>query len=742
MDAAKQQRAIQGLACGAFGAVIPVALWPADQNLLGFCGEALADILATAFGWGAWLQPLVLWELARGCFDEHCWSRTRTLRTIRLFSAQLFVCTVLHLVHGPGGRLGALIGGLLFTALGLGAYVVAAVIVALLFRRWAGASTLTIGELLWNGRMRLAAAWRAGSARELAVHSSRSRMLPDRARTTDVSRSSPVAEAIDVELVESSIPDEALVVQAVSPKPAPPPLPRVAMGAAASSATHVIAHAPLDGAVEADDEESVVSALPPRSEPARSPERLYRLPSSSLLAMTPTRAQKLDERALKATALQLEERLAGFGILGRIDGLTPGPVVTMFEFEPKAGTKLSKIKALAGELSMALTSGVRIIAPLPNTGRVGIEVPHAETEREVVALRELVEDARWDEFAGALKLALGKETSGQPVYCDLARMPHLLVAGTTGAGKSVGLNAMLASLLLRHTPSELRLLLIDPKVVELASFSDIPHLLVPVVTELSEAISALRWAVGEMERRYRLLAEAGVRDIAAYNAREGVSPLPRIVVLVDEFGDLMLADDKQKRVEAALARLAQKARAAGMHLIIATQYPTVDVITGLIKANLSRIAYRVATSTESQVILGPGATAAKNLTGRGDMLCQLPGGGELQRVHGAYVGDAELKALCDFLREQGAPEYDDTILAASAAAPGEAENGQADDDPFYERAVAFVRSAGSCSISAVQRQLSVGYNRAAKLVERMEQEGLVGPAARGGGKREVLMAGS
>jgi DNA segregation ATPase FtsK/SpoIIIE, S-DNA-T family len=743
MDAAKQQRALQGLVFGAIGAAIPFALCPTEENVLGWCGEALADALAQAFGWGAWLQPLLFGALAYGCFHAQGWSRARAVWTLKLFAAQLFVCTLLHLAHGPGGRLGALVGGSLVAAFGLGAYVAAAIAVALLCMRWAG-SVRSVSELAWNGQQRLAAAWRAGSARELAVHSQRRAQLTATRGAAAVVRAQQYDDAIEVELVEETIPNEALVARAVSVKPsvAPPPLPQTAADVLVSEPT-VAEASTVEPADESDHEEEYsATGLPAPLEPVSKPALPYQLPSSALLAPAPTCSREVDERALKATALQLEERLAGFGILGRVDGLTPGPVVTTFEFEPKVGTKLSKITALSRELSMALMSGVRvrIIAPLPNTGRVGIEVPHAESDRDVVALRSLVEDARWHEFDAALPLALGVETSGQPVYCDLVKLQHLLVAGATGAGKSVGLNAMLAAILMKNTPDDVRLLMIDPKVVELAAFDGIPHLLVPVITELPEAISALRWAVSEMERRYQLFAEVGARNLGAYNAREGVSPLPRIVVVVDEFGDLMLADDKQKRVEASLARLAQKARAAGMHIVLATQYPTTDVITGLIKANLSRIAFRVASSTESQVILGPGVTAAKTLTGRGDMLCQLPGAGELLRVHGAYVGDDELKTFCDFLRAQGAPEYDDTILAATASVPDAVDGDQLDDDPFYARAVGFVKAEGSCSISAVQRKLSVGYNRAAKLVERMERDGFVGPAARGGGKREVLLA--
>lgn len=721
MDAtppAHRARSALALLSTAFFCVL--ALWPRNtENLLGVCGSALSRLMTTAFGHGAWLVPLILLDHTRA----RILGRQRWQRSCATLAALALACTSLHLVHAHGGRLGGLLGGALLSLLGVGAYLACAAVLLACVARWLSWSPAkALERAVWSFRRRAIAAWRAASVRELEQHRSTPQLMLSDARSAP--EPAVLAATATIAYVE------ALGAESIA---TPPPLPPRGSGSQmpplAEPPQAIARHPePVEVAppITSSDPEPIVSA-PPQS---------YRLPTP-LLLNAPTRTERdLDEHALKATALKLEERLAGYGILGRVDGLTPGPVVTMYEFEPSAGTKLSKIRALVPELSMALEHGVRIIAPLPGTARVGIEVPHAKHEREVVYLRELVDDARWDAFRGTLPLALGKDPSGQPVFADLAAAPHLLVAGATGTGKSSGLNAMLASLLLRRTPAELRLLLIDPKVVELAGFAHIPHLLAPVVTEVREAGRALQWAVGEMERRYQLLAEAGVRNVDAYNARDSASALPSVVIVVDELADLMMADTKEKRVEAAIARLAQKARAAGIHLVLATQRPSVDVITGLIKANLpTRIAYKVAQLVDSKVILD--CRGAEQLLGRGDMLCQLPNCSELQRVHCAYVSDDEIKAVCSALRAQGAPTYDASLVSESDGA-SLSEFGT--DDTLYDRAVESVAAAGSCSISALQRALGVGFNKAARIVERMEREGIVGPASqRAGGKRDVLV---
>jgi S-DNA-T family DNA segregation ATPase FtsK/SpoIIIE len=419
-------------------------------------------------------------------------------------------------------------------------------------------------------------------------------------------------------------------------------------------------------------------------------------------------------------------------------------VITTYEFEPAPGVKVSRIVGLADDLAMALKAlSVRIVAPLPHKAAVGIEVPNSV--REHVALREILSADGFQKSASPLTFGLGKDTAGVPVAVDLGRMPHLLVAGATGSGKSVSVNAMIVSVLLKATPEQARLLMIDPKMLELNVYDGIPHLLLPVVTEPKKAAAALRWGVMEMERRYRLLADAGVRNIDQYNrnlkegkvrAREDEDPsraLPYIMIVVDELADLMMVIGRE--IEESIARLAQKARAAGIHLLLATQRPSVDVITGLIKANFpARIAFQVASKVDSRTILD--TNGAEHLLGQGDMLFLPPGSSKLQRIHGAYVSEVEIKRIVDHLKAQAAPEYDESILeGADDDEPGPADEGEV--DPKYDEAIQVVAEARMASTSLIQRRLRIGYNRAARMIERMEREGIVGPGD-GSKPREVL----
>ncbi len=506
----------------------------------------------------------------------------------------------------------------------------------------------------------------------------------------------------------------------------------------------------------------------------------FELPPTELLDPPSEEEVQQDPAELKRLAEQLVKTLEAYKIKGRVDEIHPGPVVTMYEFEPESGTKVSKIRGLADDLAMALAvEKVRIVAPIPGKARVGFELPN--TVRQMVSLREILELRDWQAHKGNLPVAFGKDIAGKPVYGDLSKMPHLLVAGATGAGKSVGLNVMLVSLLAKKTPEEVRMLMIDPKVVELAVFDGIPHMLLPVVTDMSKAALALKWAVDEMERRYQLFADAGSKNIITYNRKvdkvrsgdlsmekfmprragkvtaQGVdgeevlldpvddeSPdacsmqaekLPYIVVVVDEFADLMMVAAKD--VETCIARLAQKARAAGIHVILATQRPSVDVITGMIKANFPcRIAFKVSSQPDSKTILN--RQGAEHLLGKGDMLMVPPGSSDLQRVHSAFIDEHEVEAICDHLRAQGQPRYDENILKPRDEDDGLPANQT--DDPLYDKAVGIVAQEGTCSISRLQRKLKVGYNKAANLVEQMEAEGVVGPpSGKAGGRREVLI---
>ena len=493
-----------------------------------------------------------------------------------------------------------------------------------------------------------------------------------------------------------------------------------------------------------------------------------------MLAPAPVNVGPLfDEAKLRANAELLVKTLADYKVTGKVEEILPGPVVTTFEVSAAAGTKVSKVAALADDLALALAKKVRIVAPIPGKNRIGFELPNEK--RSAVNLRDLVEDRRFQTLDVPLPVVLGRDIVGNPVYADLASMPHVIVAGATGAGKSVGLNVMLTSLLFRRTPEELRLLMIDPKVVELAPFDRIPHMLLPVVTDMKQASNALKWAVDEMERRYQLFADAGTKNIGTYNgwvkrvrAGEIKNPLgkaivgkdlngiqevlrvrdddpdgeqmlpenlPMIVIVIDEFADLMMQQGKE--VEVCVARLAQKARAAGMHVILATQRPSVDVITGMIKANFpTRIAFRVAQKIDSRTILDE--QGAEHLLGRGDMLIKLNGTNDTRRVQCPWVSEEEVQEITDFLRAQGEPVYDENILK-----PRDDEDGAAEDDgeqdAMYDDAVRIVAETRRCSTSWLQRKLSLGYNRAARIVETMERRGLVGPA-NGAKDREVLIS--
>ncbi|HEX3854108.1 MAG TPA: DNA translocase FtsK 4TM domain-containing protein, partial [Polyangiaceae bacterium] len=555
----------------------------------------------------------------------------------------------------------------------------------------------------------------------------------------------------------------------------PSPAPAIVLGpdaAAAPLACHVDQPMPLI----APSAQAASTSNEPRiidTKPALEVERVvvmkktpkkgaFQLPSYEILQPAVINLNVLDRDKILEHATRLEKTLADYGVVGKVEEIHPGPTVTTYEVSCEAGTKVSKVASLADDLALGLSRKVRIIAPIPGKNRIGFELPN--DERIAVNLRELIEDQRFEKLAekAPLPVVLGRDIVGAPFYADLASMPHVIVAGATGAGKSVGLNVMLSSLLFKRTPDELRLLMIDPKVVELAPFDGIPHMLLPVVTDMKQAATALRWAVDEMERRYQLFANAGTKNITTYNgwvakvgsgeipppevkmveaidangqtvmvpaAKEGFDghnlpqKLPYIVIVVDEFADLMMQQGKE--VEVSVARLAQKARAAGMHVVLATQRPSVDVITGMIKANFpSRIGFRVAQKVDSRTILDE--QGAELLLGRGDMLVKMNGANDTQRVQCPFVSEEEVSLLTDHLRAQGSPEYNEAILLCPDE---EGADEEADEviDPRFDEAVRIVAETQRCSTSWLQRKMTVGYNRAAKIVEMMEKRGMVGP---------------
>ena len=490
----------------------------------------------------------------------------------------------------------------------------------------------------------------------------------------------------------------------------------------------------------------------------------FRLPELNMLTKPKPRASAIDEAAVRQNARLLESVLAEFGVNGKVDQIRPGPIVTLYELVPAPGVKTARVVALADDIARSMSVVSCRVSVAPGRNAIGIELPNPK--RETVYLRDLLSSSEYEKAGHILPLALGETIGGDPYVVDLARMPHLLIGGATGSGKSVGVNAMILSILYRLSPAECRMIMIDPKMLELSVYDGIPHLLAPVVTESKKAIVALKWTVREMEDRYRRMSKIGVRNVAGYNekARELAAkgehfvrtvqtgfdeagratyeeerldpePMPYLVVVIDEMADLMLTAGKE--IEGAVQRLAQMARAAGIHLIMATQRPSVDVITGTIKANFpTRIAFQVTSKIDSRTILGE--QGAEQLLGNGDLL-YMAGGGRITRLHGPFVSDGEVEAVAAYLRTQGEPQYRDEVTAGSDEdedmGEGMGEGGSGDD--LYDRAVAVVTRDRKASTSYLQRRLQVGYNRAASLMEKMEQEGVVGPANHAG-KRDIL----
>ncbi|ARM86533.1 cell division DNA translocase FtsK/SpoIIIE family protein [Rhizobium sp. CIAT894] len=530
-----------------------------------------------------------------------------------------------------------------------------------------------------------------------------------------------------------------------------------------------------------------LSPQPPRTPPVAAvlpsprlvarPERIdasgYEFPPRALLQEPPERlGEIMSQETLEQNAGLLESVLEDFGVKGEIIHVRPGPVVTLYEFEPAPGVKSSRVIGLADDIARSMSALSARVAVVPGRNVIGIELPNVT--RETVYFREMIESDDFEKSGYKLALGLGKTIGGEPVIAELAKMPHLLVAGTTGSGKSVAINTMILSLLYRMTPEQCRLIMVDPKMLELSVYDGIPHLLTPVVTDPKKAVMALKWAVREMEERYRKMSRLGVRNIDGYNGRVSqarekgetihimvqvgfdrqtgapieesqeldLAPMPYIVVIVDEMADLMMVAGKE--IEGAIQRLAQMARAAGIHLIMATQRPSVDVITGTIKANFpTRISFQVTSKIDSRTILGE--QGAEQLLGQGDML-HMQGGGRIARVHGPFVSDAEVEKVVAHLKTQGRPEYLDTVTADEEEETEEEEGGAVfdksamgaeDGDELYQQAVKVVMRDKKCSTSYIQRRLGIGYNRAASLVERMEKEGLVGPANHVG-KREIV----
>jgi S-DNA-T family DNA segregation ATPase FtsK/SpoIIIE len=709
------------------------------HNRIGIIGAWLADLLFFLFGRPAFLFPLVLavacWGLQRRMKADAAVSRVNTLvRTAGFVLVLVASCglTTLHwqpgaLRQSAGGVVGSVVGGGLVAGLDfLGATLV-------MLAAWMAGLSLAFG-VSWLTIMD-----RVGALTWAAIGRLRTRSAAARDAAEGRERRQARKEAMESEQKKSAT---------RAPPRIEPPLPMMEKSAR----------------VERE-----------RQVPLFDPPKASELPPLKLLDDPPPREPLYSAEALEALSRLVEMKLKDFTIEAEVVAVQPGPVVTRFELRPAPGVKASQITALAKDLARALSVlSVRVVEVIPGKSVMGLEI--ANEKREVVTLGEIIRSRAYDEMHSPLALALGKDIGGQPVVADLSRMPHLLIAGTTGSGKSVALNAMVLSLLYKSTAEHVRLIMIDPKMLELSVYEGIPHLLAPVVTDMKQAANALRWCVAEMDRRHALMAALGVRNIAGFNRRVkdasdagrpirdpvmllraandpsidqtqilDLTPLPYVVVVVDEFADLMMIVGK--KVEELITRLAQKARASGIHLVLATQRPSVDVITGLIKANIPcRIAFQVSARVDSRTILDQ--MGAETLLGHGDMLYLPPGTSLPTRVHGAFVSDQEVHRVVEALKTPQPPNYIEEVLsgprgpiAGLSGEEGESEGGNggddAEQDPLYDEAVRIVTTERKPSISYVQRRLKIGYNRAARLLEGMEHAGLVGPL-QANGARDVL----
>jgi len=740
-------------------------------NLLGRPGAAVADLLLQTVGLAA-IIPAVLfagwgWRLIRDHALPRWWIRLTLLPPIMALAGIALSIVPppadwpAPLDSGLGGVIGKLVLGSALSLAGHGIAggtlgAIAAIIGALLF---VFALSVTRGE--WRATLG-AGAWAGGHALALLRRAAAWRPRPADPASTRA-RAKEAARRVEPGLAAAPDPDDAEDEEIAPPQAeAPRAPPAIERNRVAPAALVEKTGGDAGAAKKAKPARQTKLDLPPGGDP-------YRRPPLDLLAQPSpaARGQQLDENALAQNARLLESVLEDFGVKGQIVKVRPGPVVTLYELEPAPGTKSSRVIGLADDIARSMSALSVRVAVIPGRNVIGIELPNVH--RETVYLRELLETDAADRNPGALTLMLGKDIGGGAILVDLARMPHLLIAGTTGSGKSVAINTMILSLLFRLSPDECRFIMIDPKMLELSVYDGIPHLLSPVVTEPKKAVVALKWAVREMENRYRAMSKLGVRNIAGYNQRlsearrkgevllrkvqtgfdEDGKPvfeeqpldlksLPFIVVVVDEMADLMLVAGKD--IEWAVQRLAQMARAAGIHLIMATQRPSVDVITGTIKANFpTRISFQVTSRIDSRTILGD--TGAEQLLGQGDML-YMAGGGRILRVHGPFCSDQEVETVVSMLKEQGSPDYADDVTEEvdempGLGAPGGGGGEDGSGDQLYDQAVALVTRERKCTTSFIQRHLQIGYNRAARIVERMESEGVVG-SANHVGKREVL----
>jgi S-DNA-T family DNA segregation ATPase FtsK/SpoIIIE len=719
-------------------------------NLIGYPGAYLSDILFQAFGVVAFLFPVLVLALSWR------WIRSEPIEagTVKIFGAALLtpsLCAGLSFLPLPlyagtirlGGTLGLLVAGYLVETLNLAGALVATATAGIVSVYLV--STFTVSKFsewfarpaAWLQRRREAwSVWRE-ARRQRAIARAQEKARKRRERRKE---KLPIVQPVERPAVAEAPPWQT---QAAGKPAVPEP-----------DAIEEIPICPIeDAAPEAPASQpwllAPVSAAAP--EPTLHP--VYQLPSTDLLNEPPAR-NAYDEQELKDTAARIKAKFQEFNVLGNVVQINPGPVVTTFEFKPEAGIKYTRITTLSEDLCLGLQAESILIERIPGRPTVGIEVPN--TRRELISLRQMLESEEFAQSHSRLTIPLGKDANGRIRMAALDSMPHLLIAGSTGSGKSVMINSMIMSILYKSTPDEVRLIMVDPKRLELGLYEGIPHLLTPVIIDPKKAANALRNAVLEMERRLRLLAEYGVRNIEQFNkkirklqeaprdlfaeeeAQEEIKPLPYILILIDELADLMMLEGRN--VEESVTRLAQMARAVGMHLVLATQRPSVDVITGLIKANFpARISFRVATRVDSRTILD--CMGAEHLLGKGDMLFLPPGSSRLTRLHGAFVTETEIGRVVDCWKQQAAPEYDQSFLIAPPSdddvAAVDGEPADPDQDPMYEEAVRLILQMGKASTSTLQRHLRLGYGRAARILDMMQRDGIIGPPD-GSKPREVL----
>jgi S-DNA-T family DNA segregation ATPase FtsK/SpoIIIE len=733
-------------------------------NLVGYPGSYLSDTLFQTFGAAAFLLPLLIFGVAWK------WIRSEELPAggVKTFGALLLALSLcaglsffpFHLFNGTvlvGGAIGLLLAHYLLAALNLAGALVAVFSVLVISIYLVSTFSLAILEV-----------WLAGPRRWLERRGEWFRAFRDRMRERAIERGRQRARQRAEQAAERRARRKETPFAETEPPITELPWEAAPAAPRAARESHTFEEIPICPIEEmAQTPEAVRRNIPTPEPPERQPERapapgprpegtrpapIFQLPSTELLNEPPMR-NPYDEQELKETAARIKAKFQEFNVLGSVVQINPGPVVTTFEFKPEAGIKYSRITTLTEDLCLGLQAESILIERIPGKPTVGIEVPN--TKRELIALRQMLESDEFSQSHSHLTMPLGKDINGRIRVAALETMPHLLIAGSTGSGKSVMINSMIMSILYKARPDEVRMIMVDPKRVELGMYEGIPHLLTPVIIDPKKATNALRNAVLEMERRLRLLAEYGVRNIDQFNKKvrklqeqprnlfteddtqEELRPLPYILILIDELADLMMLEGRA--VEESVTRLAQMARAVGMHLVLATQRPSVDVITGLIKANFpARISFRVATRVDSRTILD--VMGSEHLLGKGDMLFLPPGSSRLTRLHGAFVTETEINRVVDFWKEQAPPEYDQSFLIAPPGeeeAGAEGEAGSEDQDPMYEEAVRLVLQMGKASTSTLQRHLRLGYGRAARILDMMQRDGIIGPPD-GSKPREVL----